>query len=223
MSADAQPQTYSAAAIPEPFQILGLRLRPFCLGHYWLMERFNLAFVAAEKKEVTLSDLTMAVLICSMTYEDFLEFIDEADWMTKIKAWGESCGGFDIYEKIALFEKYISNALQQPDVVFEGETKESGAHWSQALFSALTGNCGYTAVEARNMPLGQAFMDFFKVAEQSGVIRILSREESDLMRAAERGETVETPGFEMPQEFTGPSELENFKARFLKAKEKCQT
>jgi hypothetical protein len=54
--------------------ILGLELRPFCLGHYFLMEKYKCAFISEVGGEVGFSDLLIGLLICSRTYEEFLEF-----------------------------------------------------------------------------------------------------------------------------------------------------
>lgn len=163
---------YPKAAIPEPFQILGLRLKPFCLGHYLLMERFGCAFVAADSRTAELDDLVLGVLICSMAYGEFLEFIQGADWPEEVKAWGGKAHLFDLNEKVKLLQEYIRLATEQPVVIYERDTEPSGSHWSQALKLTLTGALGYTADQALNLPLSQAFADFYKHAENLGVVTI---------------------------------------------------
>lgn len=76
-------EAYAEACIPETFTVLGLRLKPLSLGHFLLMRRLNCAFASDVEIEISFSDLLVAVLICSMNYEDCLAFFD----LPKIKFW----------------------------------------------------------------------------------------------------------------------------------------
>lgn len=167
--------TYHEAAIPEPWQILGLRLKPFCLGHYLHMARFGIAFVDQAQREAKLSDLIIGVLICSMTYEGFTEFIQTADWKEELKAWGTKAGDFKLEEKVALMNRYIEDGSRQPAVIFEGPASRSGAHWGQTLKVALL-QIGYEKSQALNLPLTEAFADFYRNAESQGVVTIADSE-----------------------------------------------
>jgi hypothetical protein len=176
---------YFLAAIPEPFQILGLRLNPFCLGHYFLMRRFDCAFVNEESVNATIEDLVFGVLICSMTYEEFIEFLASENFLSEVKQWGAQFRlDFSFTEKVKLFNEYLSKAFKQPSVVFEGDETNSGAHWSQTVKCALIAHCGYNESQAMNLPLSQAFHDFYKNAESNGVLRIVDDEEVALLNAS---------------------------------------
>jgi hypothetical protein len=59
---------YHAAALPEPFTILGLRLKPYSLGHHLLLHRIESPFVSGVTP--TYDDLALAVLICSQRFSD---------------------------------------------------------------------------------------------------------------------------------------------------------
>jgi hypothetical protein len=165
------------AAIPEPVQILGLRLKPFCLGHYFLLTRFDVAFVADESREATLQDLILGVLICSMTYEGFLAFLELPDYREQVQQWGAKMGiDFELGEKVRIFNEYLAEASRQPVIVYECDTTTSGAHWALVVKATLTSACGYTVGEAMNLPLRQAFLDFYRDAERNGVISIADEE-----------------------------------------------
>ena len=60
-----------AAKLPVPYRILGLRLRPFSLGHYIHLRRQGCAFVSDSVTNATPTDLVMACLVCSMSFEEF--------------------------------------------------------------------------------------------------------------------------------------------------------
>ncbi len=179
---------YPAAAIPEPFQILGLRLKPFSLGHYLLMERFQVAFVAAEARVPTIHDLILGVLICSMEYQEFLEFLSSPTFAEELQQWGVKCGLFDWTAKANLLAQYIAAGSKQPVVIYENEGAPSGAHWAQTIKLALTGNLGYTAHEALNLPLSQALNDFYKHAENLGILTIADETTAQLLLAADQEE-----------------------------------
>jgi hypothetical protein len=57
---------YFSAAYPEPWQILGVNLRPFSVGHYLKLKRLNCAFVADGESLASVGDLLLGVIICSM-------------------------------------------------------------------------------------------------------------------------------------------------------------
>lgn len=57
---------FFAAAIPEPWQILGVKLRPFSLGHYLKLSRLGCAFVSEQETNASLSDLLLGCIVCSM-------------------------------------------------------------------------------------------------------------------------------------------------------------
>jgi len=63
------PDDFYSVAIPEPTTILGLRLRPFSLGHVLLLHRVKSSFVT-EGEPQTLDDIALSVLLCALSYDD---------------------------------------------------------------------------------------------------------------------------------------------------------
>lgn len=80
---------YFTDIIPEPFCILGLRLKPLSLGRYRLMKRFSIAYVADEAAQASFGDLILGVLICSMTCDDFKTFANSKQFESQIKKWSQ--------------------------------------------------------------------------------------------------------------------------------------
>jgi hypothetical protein len=64
------------AAIPEPFVILGLKMKPFSLGHYITLRRHESAFVADTAGVATREDLIFACLVCSMEFDEFTDWLE---------------------------------------------------------------------------------------------------------------------------------------------------
>lgn len=81
------------AAVPEPWTILGLKLRPFSLGHIILLHRIESAFVTAGIP--TYDDLALSVFICSRTYEEALAAFDDKGLGRFMSAWARALTGGD--------------------------------------------------------------------------------------------------------------------------------
>lgn len=178
---------YFRAAIPEPYQILGVKLRPFSLGHFIHMARHDVAFVSEKPAVAELSDLILGIQICSVTYEGFMEWIYSANVAEEMKEWGRKAKDFDFDEKVKLFREYIAEGSKQPPIFFEEEPKQSGAHWTQSLKVGLQG-MGCSETEALNSPLSKAFEDYFKHAENMGAVRIANEFERSQIEALEKAD-----------------------------------
>lgn len=189
---------YVKSAIPEPYTILGVRLRPFSLGSYFLMERFDVGFIDEDVDRVGgIPDLLLAIAICSRTYEEFLEFIDnEKEFNKWTKTWGKQVNkqaktdkNFNLLYKFMDFEKYMKDGVRVPKY-FEGDAdgdgKSSGAHWTQCLLLTLTSELGYTQTEALNMPVSKALADYFKWAETKGMVSLMDDDELEMVEEMEK-------------------------------------
>jgi len=168
---------YFTATMPEPWQILGLRLRPFSLGHYKLLRRFGCAFVSDTEQQAKLSDLIIGVLCCSMTPKEFVSFMDSPTFEDDCKSWGKKVGIFDIPSKAQLFSDYIAAHSVVPKYWEEEKGGSSGAHWAQCLEVTLRGKLNWTSDEIDSEPLSKAFADYFKHAENEGSIKLMTPDE----------------------------------------------
>src|ERR1035437_8979397 len=126
---------FFAKDIPEPFQILGLRLLPLSIGRYRRMARHGIGFVSEVSTRADGKDLLLGVLICSMTCRAWDELAVSgrlpgiiASWMRQINAappiflLGKIGGlisrtwigrrwrkkhSFDLLGKVRLFQNYV--------------------------------------------------------------------------------------------------------------------
>jgi len=97
--------SYHDAAFPEPWQVLGLRLRPFSLGHYLKLRRLGCAFVADDTQRATIGDLLLGVIVCSMptnpdpTQDPFWNWVGRdkpsgiAGWLYPVYRWWQKRKG----------------------------------------------------------------------------------------------------------------------------------
>lgn len=176
---------YFTATMPEPWQILGLRLRPFSLEHYKLLRRFGCAFVAEEETSATKEDLILGILACSMLPSEFVTFIETLDYEKRVKEWGKKIGIFNINEKAQLFKDYIEAHSVVPKYWQEKPGGTSGAHWSQCVEVVLRSKLGWTKRDLERNSLSKAFADYFKYEENEGAVRLMTRQEIDLIESSQ--------------------------------------
>jgi hypothetical protein len=169
--------SYAQSAVPDPYRILGLRLKPFSLGHYLLLQRFGCAFVQEAEGSATRDDLIMGVLVCSMSHDEFLEFIEQKDFVKQTVAWGKKVGVVDLTEKAKLFQAYLRQGLTEPDYIALHPQNDASNDWVQNLKITLVTRLGHSEHEALDMPLSKALADYYKLAENEGMIRLLSAED----------------------------------------------
>jgi hypothetical protein len=185
---------YFTAAIPEPFRILGLQLKPLSLGRYRLMRRFDCAFVGEKEASATMGDLVIGLLICSMRCDEFLKFVEAKDFQKQIRKWGKRVSSspiigripwlgrrwrktrsFNVIEKIALFKRYIEEGSTMPEYIEEHSNNGGGgAHWCQSVEVVLRSEVGWSEEEINESPLTKAFSDYFTWAEGKGAVRLMS-------------------------------------------------
>ncbi len=204
----ATTSNYFDAAYPEPWQVLGVNLKPFSLGHYVKLYRLGCAFVGDEVKPATLGDLLLGVAVCSMdshpdpAKDQFWQWLnnDKHRGWRRVVAWfckktptpaeidmakfGRQIGMFNFAEKARLFAQYIEAHSKSP-AYWETNSNQSqngaGGHWSQSVLHVLVSKCGYSSEEAHNIPLSKALADFFKHAENEGAVRLMTQEERNAL------------------------------------------
>ena len=173
------------AIIPEPYRILGLRLLPLSLGRYWLLRKFECAFVAEEKTDATMADLIIGLVICSMPVKEFLVFIQGPDAEVELAKWGNRIRAeidademFNILSRFKLFSNYLADGYEVPAYLEEQSSdRQSGSHWSHSIAVMLRSKMGWTEEEVNEAPLSKAMADYFRWAESEGLIQILSDEQ----------------------------------------------
>lgn len=182
--------SYLKAAIPEPHRILGQRLKPFSLGHYLILSRFDSPFVSDEPNKVAVSkdDLIFAVLVCAHEYEEFFDFINSPKHQAVIRRWGKAVGPFELVPKINAFWQYFLEGTRLPKFWEEanGTPRPSGTHWSQAILVAITSRVGYTQHQALNQPFAKTVSDYLRFCETEGAVRLMTPEEIAMIEAQEK-------------------------------------
>jgi hypothetical protein len=197
------------AAIPEPYQILGLRLLPLSVGRYRLLHRFNCAFVSEEATTATIGDLILGILICSMRFDQFVAFYESKSFAREVRRWANRIGAtppwfmrnkwvklspigkhwrknhsFNFVEKMQLFKNYVNEAQAIPEYApTHPSTQNSTAHWSSSVEIVLRSELNWQLEEINEEPLTKALSDYFKHLEFQGLVKIFTPEDLEMGRA----------------------------------------
>jgi hypothetical protein len=185
------------ARVPEPYRILGLKLKPLSLGRYCLLRRFDCAFVSEEPDAIARpADLVLGVFICAQSCREFLELLSNGKFQIEIQRWGHKLfetgpwakhlpkklrrpKPFNYVEKVALFKSYLSDSVKIPKYweEHEGDANSSGAHWTDCMEGVLRGELNWTEGEVNERPLSKAIGDYYKWMESKGAIHLVSDDE----------------------------------------------
>lgn len=182
---------YFKSVLPVPYRIFGLQLLPLSLGRYRLLKRFGCPLVAESEVAVdaggissSVWDLLLAVLICSMQVRDFCAFIESPERDAELARWGERIREemandphFSVFSKFGLFRAYLDEGMEIPKYFEEEESRGSGAHWAHNLEATLRSELGYSNEEIEEGPLGKALFDYYKHAENLGMVRLATEED----------------------------------------------
>lgn len=175
-------QYANATVNPVKYNILGLTLLPLSLGHFLNMRAYGCEYASDTTTEVDVVDLIIGVLICSMTYEQFREFVASDRFFKEVRHWGKVIQKktkkdktFNIFERLELFKQYLEDGTKFPYVELVNESpnnQSSVSHWSLHLSTVLKSKLNLTTTEVMNMPLTQAFALYFQYLELEGIVRL---------------------------------------------------
>jgi len=188
-------EEYVKSFLPNRYVILGVKLKPLSLGHYILMRRLEVAYATDTQSSVAFSDFVLALLICSMTYEEFVDYLDRPDFIKNLQRESKNMTKvikrdktFNLFDKMSMFQNYLKEGTKTP-LYWEGDNQSnttSGAHWSQTLFTTAVSELGYTRSQALNVPLIQLFNDFFKYGEAQGAVQLMTEADEESVAELEK-------------------------------------
>ncbi|MDA7624668.1 hypothetical protein N8697_00700 [bacterium] len=181
---------FHQAAIPDSWQVLGVKLRPLSLGHLILLHRYESAFVSGGLP--TPADLVMSVLICSRTYEDSLDLVESGQFKREAKKLDKAlrvCG--DVKSRCEWFVEYLEEGLAGPKLwTKDGSGQNLGAPPEQVVKVALMSKLGLSETEVLNRPFSLSLWDIATLAEMNGTLKIYSEQDAELKEQAEELDKV---------------------------------
>jgi len=166
-------------------RVLGKRLEPFSLSHAIGLYVINSPYCAifdpdAEDANVTLSDLELAVAICSKRFDKILDSLRSAE---KSFLWRfNNLFLRDATFESEKFEEYLRDFVSLPET-FSKEDHEGdvGAPWPLNVGILLSSKGGLDFDKVMSMPIGKAMWMAATVGEQLGSIDILSEFELSII------------------------------------------
>ena len=161
---------------PQP-RIIGVRMRPFALGHKLLLTQIDSAFVTRDRVPM-FDDLIASAFICAHTWEENQKLIRSTfkRWLT-LKVWGLLAGKFDIPQAQVDMMAYVLSGDDFPETEppdNDQSVRELAAPPSARVYVFLRG-LGLTDSEAMNMPCTAANWMMAAKLEEDGKITLLSR------------------------------------------------
>ena len=169
------------ALIPEPYVVLGARLKPLTLGHAALMVRLG-AGCWIDGGEASVDALIAGVVIC--TSDDFNTFksdIYNGTLEARIDALSKSIETGDIDKNAALFAQYIEDGLRGPTVLFQdSESKPMRSHAIQSLRVQMMKFFRVPLSEVMNVTVSSALWDMATLSEINQVGRIWTDEDDKI-------------------------------------------
>lgn len=173
------------AQFPERYVVLGLELKPFCLGHHCLLHRINSPLIDDKKRDVYGRDVLVATALCSFTWEEgqtFLEDVDGAE--TQLAILNARSAGQDLSQKGDLLMQYMVDGSRRPDfTIDEGGTGGPTIWnpWQQRMRVRLMRDLRLSESEVMNRPLTLNWWDYLTLCELDGSLRICTEEEKALV------------------------------------------
>jgi len=163
------------AALPEPFTICKVTLRPFSLGHAILFKRCGLPFLD-NSDEPTKSDFINALILCACRYEEAVEVFQDPNFYKTLKRWIKRVGTINLEEKVNLFYDYLKYHLDNVPLFARPEHGAPvEAPFEQVIKVTLMSKCNRTESEALNMPYSLAVWDFLTFKAIDNQIQLLDR------------------------------------------------
>lgn len=176
------------ALIPEPVVVLGVRLRPFSLGHSLFLQRQGNKFLASSPVQGTvkdfLDDLVTGVAICSSTWRENLKAFSTGSIVEDVARWNlnvekqleETKEQIDWERECQIFNDYIVTGTRTPPFTRDrrrpslpGEPENKSSLPSVEIIRvALMAKLGMSHAEIMDLPLAQVMWDFLAYEELYG-------------------------------------------------------
>jgi hypothetical protein len=194
---------YVDAILPQKFVVCGIELKPFCLGHYLLLERSGNPFISPTPEPASINENTYflfhALLVCALSFEDNIKILEDdmgykeladkflknlTDIVNVKKDW-------NIIINVKLFEKYMRYYMDMPLYTEENQAEAgvpSGTDWKQTIFIVFK-KLGYSDTEILNMNFKKLFYEWSSVAEGEGGLKVWNSIDIEQYKKLQKGKT----------------------------------
>jgi hypothetical protein len=170
----------ASATVPEPCQVLGTPLKPFCLGHHLLLSRLGSPLADNPLARVDRESLILAIAVCAgESYESTLAAMLGGDWPVMVERWTRRLRGpwwrrrkVDWGHSEMLFRAYLADGYQNAPVNrYPGSGDiEITAPWEELILCRLV-MAGFAPSFVFNAYLPAAWYHYFTVIELDQLAR----------------------------------------------------
>jgi hypothetical protein len=187
------------AFIPVPCRILGVKLRPISIGSLIILNHSQSPFTCGGLPSIT--DLMAAVFICSQTFKDALEGLDDPKFPKFISRWSRKAGKFDFSEKVKLFSDYMKDGTEKPVYDWDdSNTFSINAPGIEVLYNWLLANTTLTETEILDRPFALSIRNQILIKAMRAEVRLTDTDAvSDARCAADSAlEALKRKGWACP-------------------------
>lgn len=180
---------FADAILPQKFVICGVELRPFCLGHYILLEHIQNPILSLDESASTMEDALywffLALMICAVSYDDAVLILNDDKQLAELSRvfFGnlekqmEIEKGWNFFAKMSLFKDYVKYYMDMPiytEEISNDQTTPSGTDWKTNIFLIFK-KLGYKENEILNMNMKKLFITWASYAEGEGALKVMNR------------------------------------------------
>lgn len=169
------------AAVPKPPRCLGLRLKPYSLGHDLLLSALGNGFLEGSPN---FNDLFIGVFICAQDWREW-ERWEDSRWLSlTLRIWRLFIRAKEIPSAFATFDAYLRSGRDCPDINIpiskSSQAGTFGTPWQQRLKIFLVSKLGLTEEEAMSRPLALSNWDWSCYGEMDGTLELFSEKDEAL-------------------------------------------
>lgn len=157
-------QVFATAIYHTEPTVLGKKLLPLSLGHVFALMAVESPYVCHGPKG--LWDLSLAVAICSHTWEGNQRWFKSGKILADFKRWGKQCRKLNFVAEHWKFKTYFDHYTQFPERNHSEGMKPSRHPWPLMVANSLVAKVGEE--RAWNMPLPLAVSYWSADAEMQG-------------------------------------------------------
>lgn len=196
------------AAYPPRMKILGVGLQPYCLGHEWLLQRFNSPFaMEGERREPGLGDLALGMGICARDWEAATRWVE--GWRCRRALKRKPCVNVWTEEALFRFHWHVLSAQKFPPFSRKSGGEALGAPLIISIQYSLAHHWHCDESEAMNMPLGKALWKHLTALEQHCPVRIAAPMAPEKLKAAqELAKKLHSEGLQQPAPAQNTTQLQ---------------
>jgi hypothetical protein len=181
---------YCKHSLLVPPKCLGLRLRPFSLGHIDLLTAIEHPVVLEGFLQLGRADVAVAAWICAHDYETAGRLYRSGRAARDLRRlglkWGWRMSGFEAQRDVLL--EYLTTYFMSPPRWDPEKEPQPVIPWHLSVFAALQRDTNYTPAELWDMPLPRALELFAAVAANRGDDSLVSLKEQAIFEQMNRNE-----------------------------------